>query len=199
MLLSFLLACVPPLAFAQYPPISNLTTIKSPVDGNITISYKSPPQGTCQTVFSTQQQYTGWVNIPGHYSTNTFFWFIAAREPSTQLTIWLNGGPGSSSMIGLFTENGPCDIVELAEGKLGTVAREWGWDRASNVLYIDQVRRDSGMTQLDILVQENCGGDGFCKCKELQIFDRRRSVRFPSSACTSSSMRVWYGLLLELY
>lgn len=52
-------------------------------------------------------------------------------------------------MIGLFTENGPCDIVELAEGKLGTVAREWGWDRASNVLYIDQVRRDFGNTQLD--------------------------------------------------
>ncbi|KAG0648622.1 Serine carboxypeptidase A [Hyphodiscus hymeniophilus] len=123
---------------AQYPPVSNLTTIVSPVDGNITISYKQPPAGTCQTVFETQQQYTGWVHIPGNYSTNTFFWFIAARVPTTELTIWLNGGPGSSSMIGLFTENGPCEVVELAEGKFGTTARDWGWDRGSNILYIDQ-------------------------------------------------------------
>jgi carboxypeptidase C (cathepsin A) len=124
---------------AQYPPASNLTTILSPVDGNITISYKQPPSGTCETVFESQQQYTGWVHIPGNYSTNTFFWFIAAREPSTELTILLIGGPGSSSMIGLFTENGPCEVVELSEGTFGTTARDWGWDRGSNILYIDQV------------------------------------------------------------
>ncbi|KAF4632059.1 hypothetical protein G7Y89_g6074 [Cudoniella acicularis] len=106
--------------------------------GNITISYKSPPVGTCETAFSTQQQYTGWVNIPGQYSTNTFFWFIGARDPTDTLTIWLNGGPGSSSMIGLFTENGPCEVVQLAQGKFATQAREWGWDRGSNMLYIDQ-------------------------------------------------------------
>lgn len=126
---------------AQYPPSSNLTTITSPVNGNITISYKSPSPGTCQTAFGTQQQYTGWVNIPGNYSTNTFFWFIGGRDPTDKLTIWLNGGPGSSSMIGLFTENGPCEVIELAQGKFGTKAREFGWDRGSNMLYIDQVRR----------------------------------------------------------
>lgn len=41
-------------------------------------------------------------------------------------------------MVGLFQENGPCEVVELARGKLGTQAREWGWDRSSNILYIDQ-------------------------------------------------------------
>src|ERR1700709_1064458 len=123
MYLPFVLSFLLVLASAQYPPASNLTTIVSPVDGNITISYKTPAAGTCKTAFGTQQQYTGWVHIPGNYSTNTFFWFIAARDPTTQLTIWLNGGPGSSSMIGLFTENGPCEVVELAEGKFGTMAR----------------------------------------------------------------------------
>ncbi len=128
--------------FAQYPPPqSNLTTIVSPVDGNITISYKSPPPGTCTTAFSTQQQYTGWVNIPGRFPTSTFFWFIAGRDnTSQQLTVWLNGGPGTSSLIGLFTENGPCDAIEVAQGQFGTRARDWCWDRGSNMLYLNQVK-----------------------------------------------------------
>ncbi|KAH8672536.1 Alpha/Beta hydrolase protein [Tricladium varicosporioides] len=138
MYLFSLLSFVIPAVFAQYPPLSNLTTITSPVDGNISISYKSPPTGTCQTVFSNQQQYTGWVNVPGNFSSNIFFWFIAGRDPTDKLTIWLNGGPGSSSMIGLFTENGPCEVVQTAQGKFATKARDWGWDRGSNMLYIDQ-------------------------------------------------------------
>ncbi|KAJ8069286.1 hypothetical protein OCU04_002947 [Sclerotinia nivalis] len=135
---SFFLSALLPITFAQYPPISNLTRITSPVDGNITISYKTPPTGTCQTVFDSQEQYTGWVNMPGSYATNTFFWFISARDPTDQLTIWLNGGPGSSSMIGLFNENGPCEVINVAQGKFATEARDWGWDRGSNMLYIDQ-------------------------------------------------------------
>lgn len=140
MLCLFVLALLIGISLAQYPQQSglNLTTVASPVDGNITISYKSPPLGTCKTAFDKQQQYTGWVNIPGEYSTNTFFWFVEAREPTKQLTIWLNGGPGTSSMLGMFTENGPCEVVEQAQGVFGTKAREWGWDRASNMLYIDQ-------------------------------------------------------------
>ena len=41
-------------------------------------------------------------------------------------------------MVGLFQENGPCEVVEIAQGKLGTQPRDWGWDRSSNILYIDQ-------------------------------------------------------------
>jgi len=133
------------------PPSSadfNLTTIYSPINRNITISYKTPPIGTCTTVFSTQKQFTGYVSLPPHtlaliqqnYSINTFFWFIEARsKPETApLTIYINGGPGSSSMVGLFQETGPCQVVEMAKGMLGTQPRQWGWDRSSNVLFIDQ-------------------------------------------------------------
>lgn len=41
-------------------------------------------------------------------------------------------------MVGLFQETGPCEVVEIAKGKLGTQARAWGWDRSSNMLFIDQ-------------------------------------------------------------
>lgn len=46
-------------------------------------------------------------------------------------------------MFGLFNENGPCEAIEVAQGKFGTIPRDWGWDRGSNMLYIDQVRRFS--------------------------------------------------------
>ena len=41
-------------------------------------------------------------------------------------------------MVGLFQEAGPCEVIEVAEGQLGTQARDWGWDRSSNILFIDQ-------------------------------------------------------------
>jgi carboxypeptidase C (cathepsin A) len=134
---------------AQYPPPARFSNIlKSPIEPKITVSYKTPESGTCTTIFSAQKQYTGYITLPPYtlapiqqnYTINTFFWFIEARDsPETSpLTIWLNGGPGSSSLIGLFTENGPCEVVQMADGSYGTKARVWGWDRSSNVLYIDQ-------------------------------------------------------------
>lgn len=129
----------PAACLAQFAPFhaANLTKVFSPVDQGISISYKVP-DGVCNTAFKTQKQYTGWVNVPGAYETNIFFWFVAARQPTSQLTIWLNGGPGSSSMFGFFTESGPCEVIERGADRLDTVAREWGWDRASNMLFIDQ-------------------------------------------------------------
>ncbi|KAL9598257.1 MAG: hypothetical protein Q9219_004616 [cf. Caloplaca sp. 3 TL-2023] len=140
------------LVSGQYPSSSaltgNITTIQSPVDADIVIRFKSPPVGTCTTIFLVQRQYTGYVTLPPrklapiqqNYFVNTFFWFVEARNNASTapLTIFLNGGPGSSSMVGLFQEAGPCEVVEIAQGRFGTQARDWGWDRSSNILFIDQ-------------------------------------------------------------
>jgi hypothetical protein len=146
--LALLLAPGP--ATGQFPPRDpqalNLTAVQSPINDAITVSYKTPGPGACRTAFDHQQQYTGWVNVPSgadggdaNFETNLFFWFVEAREPTSALTIWLNGGPGSSSLYGFFTGNGPCEVVEKGADQLETVIREWGWDRASNMLFIDQV------------------------------------------------------------
>jgi carboxypeptidase C (cathepsin A) len=134
--------------FSTPSDLSNITIIQSPVNSNITIRYKSPPIGTCTTAFPTQKQYTGYISLPPftiapiqqNYSINTFFWFIEARTDANTapLTIYINGGPGSSSMVGLFLENGPCRVVEIAQDRLGTQPNDWGWDRSSNILYVDQ-------------------------------------------------------------
>jgi len=66
-----------------------------------------------------------------------FFWFFEARKnPSTApLAIWLNGGPGASSMMGALQENGPCFIA--ADSKT-TYLNPWSWNNEVNMLYIDQ-------------------------------------------------------------
>lgn len=107
-------------------------------DSNWTISYKEP-SGICQTALETQKQYTGWVDVPGDHPANLFFWFVEAREPTDDLTIWLNGGPGSTSLFGFFTGLGPCEVFETGMDEFKTLPRQWGWDRASNMLFIDQV------------------------------------------------------------
>lgn len=140
---------LPGLVAAQYPSSEvNLTTVRSPINDNITISYKVP-EGTCKTAFKSQKQYTGWVNVPGDYPTNLFFWFVEARQQSDLLTIWLNGGPGASSLFGMFGGVGPCDVVEKGLNEYETLVNEWGWDRASNMLFIDQVGCPSSSTDLD--------------------------------------------------
>ena len=149
---SALAACVAAFVFtatAQYPPPPSYQNIlTSPLNSNITIAYKQPDAGTCTTAFTTQKQYTGYIGIPPftlapiqqNYSINTFFWFVEARQvpEAAPLTIWLNGGPGSSSMVGLFNEVGPCEVVQMSDGSYGTQYRMFGWDRASNMLFIDQ-------------------------------------------------------------
>ena len=46
---------------------------------------------------------------------NIVRFFEAQSNPTTApLAAWFNGGPGYSSMIGLFQENGPCHFVNGA-------------------------------------------------------------------------------------
>lgn len=144
-----LLTATVPGSRAQYlPPSSLVTNLASPVDPQIVVSFNEPSAGTCQTVYSSQKQYTGYIRMPPYtlapiqqnYSINYFFWYIEARQDpeAAPLTIYLNGGPGASSMVGLFNEIGPCEVVQDDDGTYGTQYRQWGWDRSSNILFIDQ-------------------------------------------------------------
>lgn len=83
------------------------------------------------------KSFTGYVHLPpgslsdlgenNDYPINTFFWFFEARNDpmNAPLSIWMNGGPGSSSMLGLFVENGPCFVNADSNS---TRLNEWSWN-----------------------------------------------------------------------
>jgi carboxypeptidase D len=65
------------------------------------------------------------------------FWFFESRkDPSNApLSIWLNGGPGASSIASALGENGPCIVSEDSNS---TTLNPWSWNNKVNMLYIDQ-------------------------------------------------------------
>jgi cathepsin A (carboxypeptidase C) len=89
-------------------------------------------------------QYTGWLDV-GH--KHLFFWYFESQnDPSNDpLTLWMTGGPGDSSMIGLFQEVGPCLVNKHGNG---TYHIPWGWSRNSSLLFVDQPV-DVGFSYID--------------------------------------------------
>ncbi|EKM57659.1 uncharacterized protein PHACADRAFT_138896 [Phanerochaete carnosa HHB-10118-sp] len=82
------------------------------------------------------QQYSGYLDIADE--KHLFFWFFEARhEPeNAPLMLWLNGGPGASSIAsGLLFENGPCRF-NASSGRV--VDNPFGWNEKVNIIYLDQ-------------------------------------------------------------
>ena len=70
-------------------------------------------------------QYTGWLDVgPKHLS---FWYFDSRNEPSKDLLLlWLTGGLGGSSMLGMLQELRPCQINKHDNG---TDYNPYGWSK----------------------------------------------------------------------
>ncbi|KPM40745.1 Carboxypeptidase cpdS [Neonectria ditissima] len=67
-----------------------------------------------------------------------YFWFFPSTNPhdaGDEVVIWLNGGPGCSSLSGLLTENGP---FLWQQGTLAPVPNSYSWTNLTNVIWIEQ-------------------------------------------------------------
>ena len=58
------------------------------------------------------------------------------KEATDPVVIWFNGGPGCSSLEGLFAEHGPC-VVNEASGAKGVAKNPFSWNKRANMLYIE--------------------------------------------------------------
>jgi len=112
---------------------SVLTEFRSAVLNDTGIRYVKN-SGVCETTPGVEQ-ISGYIDVGTNMSM--WFWFFESRnEPETApFTLWLNGGPGCSSMIGLFQEHGPCLVNADANS---TYLNPYSWNNVSNMIYIDQ-------------------------------------------------------------
>ncbi|KAM3302958.1 hypothetical protein P3S67_013988 [Capsicum chacoense] len=68
-------------------------------------------------------------------SARMFYFFFESRSNKNDpVVIWLTGGPGCSSELALFYENGPFKISD----NMSLVWNDYGWDKVSNLIYVDQ-------------------------------------------------------------
>ena len=56
-----------------------------------------------------------------------YFFFESRTNKKDPVVIWLTGGPGCSSELAMFYENGPFTIAN----NMSLVWNEYGWDKVS--------------------------------------------------------------------
>jgi len=66
-----------------------------------------------------------------------FYWFFESRNDPAKdpFIIWFSGGPGCSSQLALFSENGPYQVEKLT---LKLKLNPYSWNSNATVLWIDQ-------------------------------------------------------------
>ena len=118
---------------AQFLPEPSGFTTKEGFAG-VNVRYKEVPTGICE-LDPKVKSYAGYADV--EKDQHIFFWFFEARDvdpSSAPLSVWINGGPGSSSMIGLWQELGPCGVNYKGE----VYSNPYSWTNVSNFLFIDQ-------------------------------------------------------------
>ena len=80
-------------------------------------------------------QYSGYLNAGG--GRNLFYWFTQSnKSPDVDpVLLWLNGGPGSSSLLGLFEIIGAYKVNSSDFTKL--YYNTEAWNQGMNVLYLE--------------------------------------------------------------
>ncbi|KAK3408063.1 hypothetical protein EUGRSUZ_J00372 [Eucalyptus grandis] len=97
--------------------------------------FELPVLGDSRSSVQDLGQNAGYYPLPHSHAATMFYFFFESRSSANDpVVIWLTGGPGCSSSLALFHENGPFHIAN----NLSLVWNDYGWDKASNLIYVDQ-------------------------------------------------------------
>ncbi|KAF1955595.1 pheromone-processing carboxypeptidase kex1 [Byssothecium circinans] len=101
------------------------------------------------------KMHAGHIEVDAEHNGNLFFWHYQNRHIANRqrTVIWLNGGPGCSSMDGALMEIGPYRVREGGNLEYNNGS----WDEFANLLFVDQpvgtgfsyVNTDSYISELD--------------------------------------------------
>ncbi|KAF2030682.1 carboxypeptidase cpdS precursor [Setomelanomma holmii] len=90
--------------------------------------------------FDIGESYAGLLPISdkANETSELYFWFFPSENAnaSEEITIWLNGGPGCSSLEGFLQENGP---ISWQYGSAPfAVYNPWNWANLTNMVWVEQ-------------------------------------------------------------
>jgi len=79
--------------------------------------------------------YSGYVTVDANLGANLFYYMVPSQSsPSTDpVILWLQGGPGCSSMFGSWVEQGPFIVQHDGSFK----ANPYTWNKNATMIYID--------------------------------------------------------------
>lgn len=99
---------------------------------NYSLRVKSVPE---DLGVDTVKQYSGYLDVSDE-DKHFFYWFFESRnDPKNDpVILWLNGGPGCSSLTGLFFELGSSSIGS----GLKPIYNPHSWNSNASVIYLDQ-------------------------------------------------------------
>ena len=89
--------------------------------------------------FDIGESYAGLLPISSkvNETRELYFWYFPSTNPlaDDEITIWLNGGPGCSSLEGLLQENGP---FLWQYGTFAPVPNPWTWVNLTSMVWVEQ-------------------------------------------------------------
>ncbi|KAL1338384.1 hypothetical protein AAHE18_10G206700 [Arachis hypogaea] len=127
----------------------------------------------------TFQQYAGYITVDDNHDRALFYYFVEAESnpASKPLVLWLNGGPGCSSVgVGAFVENGP---FRPGDNNI-LLKNDYSWNKEANMLYLESpagvgFSYSSNKSFYDLVTDEITARDNL-------IFLERWFAKFPEYA-----------------
>ena len=121
----------------EHPKKRNDTGTIIPQNANTT-KFAVNGRNIPEVSFDVGESYAGLLPISSKpNASELFFWFYPSSNPqaSDEILIWLNGGPGCSSLEGLIQENGPW---LWQSGTYAPVRNQYSWTNLTNVVWVEQ-------------------------------------------------------------
>ena len=86
-------------------------------------------------IFLNEDHYPGFINVTDQ-GDDLFYWLFKSRNDKANdpLVFWLTGGPGCSSALAVFTENGPFTVGNDSN----LIHNAYSWNEQANLVFVDQ-------------------------------------------------------------